>query len=203
MFNFFILCVMMDLYFDNIGEIAQACMKTFDEREAGKNHVFFQVCTSSESLVNHLCDEIRKCKRVKHVEYSGIYGVAMFSQKPTKEFKQLAAWLNKYAGYDLTASIINTQKLFGKRNWYKVTDMDFLCFHTKKCNAYLQELRKLRETGDIISIEKGITLDEGDRYNGNGEDREIEWYGSKEEYLTATIKTPRGKIRGQVRMFNF
>lgn len=115
---------------------------------------------------------------------------------PCKEWKKLSEKLHKFTGKTLQAQNCRTELLWGKRDYVEVTSTHYLALSPELCKNVIKFLDK-RGTKDTLLFEVKEHLDDADRYNGDGEDRENEYDAIRYYYLQLTIKTPTGRLKAE------
>ena len=123
--------------------------------------------------------------------------------KPCKEIAAIESFLTKHNAinktdkYSKVRTITDTHTdwVSGKRSTIFDRSPEYLAYNEKKCAKILDWLKL--NTKPNYKIEYKITheLDDADRFNGRGEDRECEWDGWDEMYIEFTISTPTGRVR--------
>lgn len=122
---------------------------------------------------------------------------------PCKEYKSLQSFIKKYGNYNLGNFDIFHSAMGGKRGtlWDEYGERKYLDNRPKKCAKVLEELRKYRNTNDLMLCKYGQEdyIDPVDR--AYSERHEVECEGEKRHYLEITIKTPSGKVKYQQKIF--
>ena len=116
--------------------------------------------------------------------------------KPCKEFKSLQKWLTKYANFNLKENSIYCVSLFGKRSTYDESGRrKFIDTHSKECANLLEQLRKLRKSGDkLVGAYK--THDDIDTKTSSY--YETECYGTRYVNADIVVTSPKGKNKGTI-----
>lgn len=130
-----------------------------------------------------------------HIEKTFITEIIVMPA-PCKEWNTLCNKLKKHAGERPSVLDCRTEQLFGKRSNIDITSTHYLALSSQKCKEILVFLSK-RSTKDSVSFKINHELDDADRYNGNGEDREIEYDATRYYSLLVTIETPTGRLKAE------
>ena len=121
--------------------------------------------------------------------------------KACKEFEQLQRWLSKYASATLKENSIYNVSLFGKRSTYDESGArSFIDHNPTKCANLLAELRKLRKSGDKLTMTYK-TIDEIDTKTSTY--YETECYGTRLVTADVEVKSPKGKHKGTILIINY
>lgn len=160
------------------------------------------------SIITEIKGNLLKMKNVSKVNlewgkrnWSMKYNIPLYLTaylKPCKEFGQLNNWLEKYASRPLAEDEVKTDRVFGKRSWYEPEYSNYLIHEPNRCKEILSKLREKRSTKDSLILSKKHYLDDGNRYNGYGEDMECEWNGSEVFFTEVKIKTPTGREKAVI-----
>lgn len=126
-----------------------------------------------------------------------------FISKPCKEFLSL----NKYIQNILKCSPlkimdISSEGVSGKRS--RIFDrfgLRLLAHDSKKCIDYKKSLQAAKKPNWKAKLDLKSDLDDGDRYNGRGEDMEREWDGREQKYAVITFITPSGKEMKKIYLY--
>lgn len=114
--------------------------------------------------------------------------------KPCKEYKQMQNWLAKYANFTLKDNSVYDVSLFGKRSTYGESGRrDYIDHNADRCAKLLEQLRKLRKSGDKV-IGEYKTIDYIDTKTSTY--YETECYGSRSVRAEVVVSTPKGKRKG-------
>ena len=91
----------------------------------------------------------------------------------------------------------------GKRGvlWDEYGDREYLDNRPKYCESILKELREHRSSKDLMICKEGDEnyIDPIDKEYS--EKHEIECEGEKRHYLLITIKTPKGKVKYENKIY--
>lgn len=121
--------------------------------------------------------------------------------KPCKEFGQLQRWLLKYANATLKENSIYNVSLFGKRSTYDESGRrSFIDHNASKCSALLEQLRKVRKSGDKLQMTYK-TIDDIDTKTSTY--YETECYGTRLVTADVEVTSPKGKHKGTIMIVNY
>lgn len=165
------------------------------------------------ALLDKIIAEIKKMPKAFHVnaesetEFFSVPNCSNYVERnwiskiiimptPCEEWEKLSEKLRKFTGKALQAQDCCTERLFGKRDDVEVTSTRYLALSPEICKNIIQFLDK-RGTKDSLEFEIKQNLDDADRYNGDGEDRESEYDAICYYYLHLTIKTPTGRLKAE------
>lgn len=117
---------------------------------------------------------------------------------PSKEFVTIQKYLLKYANFNLKKNACYVADTSGKRGYYSEdsTSRKYICFNEKRCARFLEELKKLKSSRDILKVEYYELNDEEDKEHSMY--YETECYGSVEKTIKVTVMTPTKKVKGVV-----
>lgn len=177
---------------------------------------------ADKSIINTAIEELKKVRGVTKVSVTDswdfktlmrdCWGCPVYDKvpsqitiypKPCKEIAAIESFLTKHNAinktdkYSKVRTITDTHTdwVSGKRSTIFDRTPEYLAYNEKKCAKILDWLKL--NTKPNYKIEYKITheLDDADRFNGRGEDRECEWDGWDEMYIEFTISTPTGRVR--------
>ena len=122
--------------------------------------------------------------------------------KPCKEFESLNKYIvNVLKCKPLEITTVSSESVAGKRSQiFERYGLRLLAHDAKKCKDYKTKLQSIKKPNWKATIEFKYKLEDGDRYNGYGEDRECEWDGYEYNYAIITFKTPGGKVMSTVKL---
>ena len=135
-------------------------------------------------------------------ERSTYVDIIHYVSKPCKEFESLNKYIvNVLKCKPLETTTVSCERVAGKRSQiFERYGLRLLAHDAKKCKNYKTTLQSIKKPNWKATIEFKSKLEDGDRYNGYGEDRECEWDGYEYNYAIITFKTPGGKIMNTVRL---
>lgn len=135
-------------------------------------------------------------------ERSTYIDIIHFISKPCKEFESLNKYIvNVLKCKPLEITTVSAESVAGKRGQiFERYGLRLLAHDSKKCKDYKTTLQSIKKPNWKATIEFKYKLEDGDRYNGYGEDRECEWDGYEYNYAIITFKTPGGKVMNTVRL---
>ena len=135
-------------------------------------------------------------------ERSTYVDIIHFISKPCKEFESLNKYIvNVLKCKPLEITTVSAESVAGKRGQiFERYGLRLLAHDAKKCKDYKTTLQSIKKPNWKATIEFKYKLEDGDRYNGYGEDRECEWDGYEYNYAIITFKTPGGKVMNTVRL---
>lgn len=135
--------------------------------------------------------------------YNTYIDIIKYLAKPCKEFDSLNKYLvNTLKCKPLQLTTVSSEGVSGKRS--RIFDrfgLRCLAYEANLCKYYKQQLQTAKKPTWNASIEFKNELDDGDRYNGRGEDMESEWDGKEINYAIVTFKTPGGKTMKQIKLY--
>lgn len=142
--------------------------------------------------------EIHKHSGWLRSEHSTYYYIS----KPCKEFESLNKYIvNVLKCKPLEITTVSSESVAGKRSQiFERYGLRLLAHDAKKCKDYKTKLQSIKKPNWKATIEFKYELEDGDRYNGYGEDRECEWDGYEYNYAIITFKTPGGKVMNTVKL---
>lgn len=121
--------------------------------------------------------------------------------KACKEFGQLQRWLQKYANATIKDNSIYNVSLFGKRSTYNESGRrEFIDHNATKCANLLEQLRKVRKSGDKVSVTYK-TIDDIDTKTSTY--YETECYGTRLVTADVVVTSPKGKHKGTILIVNW
>ena len=146
--------------------------------------------------------EIHKPSGWLRSERSTYVDIIHYISKPCKEFESLNKYIvNVLKCKPLEITSVSTERVAGKRGQiFERYGLRLLAHDAKKCKDYKTTLQSIKKPNWKATIEFKYKLEDGDRYNGYGEDRELEWDGYEYNYAIITFKTPGGKVMNTVRL---
>lgn len=135
-------------------------------------------------------------------ERSTYVDIIHYVSKPCKEFESLNKYIvNVLKCKPLETTTVSCERVAGKRSQiFERYGLRLLAHDAKKCKDYKTTLQSIKKPNWKATIEFKSKLEDGDRYNGYGEDRECEWDGYEYNYAIITFKTPGGKVMNTVRL---
>ena len=135
-------------------------------------------------------------------ERSTYVDIIHYVSKPCKEFESLNKYIvNVLKCKPLEITTVSSERVAGKRGQiFERYGLQLLAHDAKKCKDYKTTLQSIKKPNWKATIEFKYKLEDGDRYNGYGEDRECEWDGYEYNYAIITFKTPGGKVMNTVRL---
>lgn len=138
----------------------------------------------------YIVDDGSHCEETQNVIYI----------KTCKEFDQLINYIRKYSKTKLGPLDIYSVPTSGKRGRY-FEDLSeirgMLALSPTKCDKYLEQLRKLRATGDVITVTKEVEKDEEDYEHSVY--YETECYGFNTHKVVIQVRTPKtNKLKGTI-----
>ena len=135
-------------------------------------------------------------------ERSTYVDIIHFISKPCKEFESLNKYIvNVLKCKPLEITTVSAESVAGKRGQiFERYGLRLLAHDAKKCKDYKTTLQSIKKPNWKATIDFKYKLEDGDRYNGYGEDRECEWDGYEYNYAIITFKTPGGKVMNTVRL---
>lgn len=126
-----------------------------------------------------------------------------YISKPCKEFLSLNKYIqNTLKCKPLDIMDISSEGVSGKRS--RIFDrfgLRLLAHDSKKCIEYKKSLQTTKKPNWKAKLDLKSDLDDGDRYNGRGEDMECEWDGREQKYAVITFTTPSGKEMKKVYLY--
>lgn len=128
--------------------------------------------------------------------------IIRYISKPCKEFDSLNKYIvNVLKCKPLKITSVSSEHVAGKRlHIFDRYGLTLLAHDSEKCKEYKTLLQSTKKSSWQASIEFKYKLEDGDRYNGYGEDRESEWDGYEYNYVVITFKTPKGKVMQTVKL---
>ena len=135
-------------------------------------------------------------------ERSTYVDIIHYISKPCKEFESLNKYIvNVLKCKPLEITSVSSERVAGKRGQiFERYGLRLLAHDAKKCKDYKTTLQSIKKPNWKATIEFKYKLEDGDRYNGYGEDRECEWDGYEYNYAIITFKTPGGKVMNTVKL---
>lgn len=153
-------------------------------------------------IATEAIDAIKKLRGVSEVGALDVWDGKIYSftvfPNSCKEMDSLIHYLEKYKASGMTTTKIlslESSWIEGKRSTIFFRRPSYLKYNPKLCTEILEWLKKNKGSGHLISLSAKTVRDDADRYNGRGEDMEMEWSGSDDTYLTVKITTPSGRSR--------
>lgn len=146
--------------------------------------------------------EIHKHSGWLRSERSTYVDIIHYISKPCKEFESLNKYIvNVLKCKPLEITTVSSESVAGKRGQiFERYGLRLLAHDAKKCKDYKTTLQSIKKPNWKATIEFKYKLEDGDRYNGYGEDRECEWDGYEYNYAIITFKTPGGKVMSTVKL---
>ena len=150
-------------------------------------------------ILKEICDKTRNKNGKWILNFKGTTPCAFsLEPKPCKEYKQIQKWLAKYSNFTLKDNSIYDVRLFGKRSTYGESGKRYFIDHeATTCSKLLEQLRKLRKSGDKVETSIKV-FDDIDTKTSSY--YETECYGSRYVRAEVIVSTPKGKRKGCVRI---
>lgn len=181
------------------------CMTTYTLEVVGCKYEF-----ENPYIVSRICNEIAKTaktdskmivKMTKAGNYPDYYdriSEICYIKKVAKEFVQIQKYLLKYANFKLTEDMCYSAPTSGKRGeYYEHNDQrSFACTSQRRCAVFIEKLKAVRSSRDILEVEQVEHSDKEDRSHSIY--YETECYGSIEKTVKVTVKTPTGRIKDRI-----
>lgn len=194
---------------------------SIDDYQDGKHIIEADTRSDLESIIRVLFGLLNQQKKVKgwqtlmvardkaefgsgwSREYVEFPSKVILCDSPCKEYKALQTYLNKYGNANLGNFQLFHSEMGGKRGylWDEYGERIYLDNNPKRCESFLAELRKNRGTKDTMTCKYGRENWIDPNEAAHSSRWETECVGEKREYLVVTIKTPGGKVKGEIRMF--
>ncbi len=123
-------------------------------------------------------------------------GITLYTE-PSKEFKSLAKWIEKFSGTKLGMFDLYSVGIGGKRGriYGEEEERDYLCYNGAKCRRILDWIIKNRSSRDILVVAKAEMDDVPNRDISIR--LETECNGTRYSYLHLEVLTPGGKKKSE------
>lgn len=154
----------------------------------------YKVAPHRDTYYEQVYDYVWHSHRSEPVEVTN--GIIIYGD-PSKEFKSLAKWIEKFTGLKLDIFTLYSVSIFGKRGHFdsETGSRQYLCYKGDRCRRILDWIIKNKSSRDTLTAEVK-TIDDCDeeelRYSRYAE---TECYGARRSFLHLEVKTPTGRVK--------
>lgn len=180
----------------------------------GKSYKFYDKIISDEDFVVLVSTALKESgekgeiKTNNNLVFEGYYSYTkkefdklIMMAKPCKEFSLLNKTLKKYTNKEIKELSSFNAKICGKRSSHETYDYAYLDYNPKECRKALDFIRDTKTTRDILTIKLVDEFNHGDESDYKyAMSVESEWYGSEGKYVELNVTTPKGKVKGVIRL---
>lgn len=156
----------------------------------------YQAIAHEGTIYRRYRDHVWNCISSEPVDVTD--GIILYS-KPSKEYKSLAKWIEKFTGVKLDAFALYSVSIFGKRGRFdsETGSKSYLCYDGQKCRRILDWIIKYRTSRDTLKVEVKDMDDYDEEDMRHSQYAETECYGVRRHYLHLEVLTPAGKVKAQ------